>query len=77
MPHFLHRHIIKWNGETLTRIFHIVKLCTAIAQLHQFAARNRQRSATDLATARLPVSFSFAYGLMGRSPDLSRFFFDC
>ena len=76
MPHFLHRHIIKWGGEMLTWIFRILELCKANAQLYQFAARNWQRSATGLAIARLPVSLSFACGLMGWSPDLRRFFSD-
>ena len=56
MPHFLHRHIIKWDEEWLTRIFRVMKLCKANAQLHQFAARNWQRNATGLAIARLQVS---------------------
>ena len=96
MPHFLHRHIIKWDEELLTRIspipplstltsrathahptsprstgfcaiwgcisssstriFRIMKLCKANAQLHRFAARNRQRSLTGFAIARMPVS---------------------
>ena len=76
MPHFLHRHIIKWDEELLTRIFRIMKLCKANAQHHQFAARNRQRGVTGLAIAHLPVSLSFACGLMGWSPDLRRFFSD-
>ena len=67
--------IIKWDEELLTRIFRIMKLCKTNAQYHQFAARNRQRSVTGLAVARLPVSLSFACGLMGWSPDLRRFFF--
>ena len=53
-----------------------MKHCKANAQLHQFAARNRQRSVTGLAIARLPVSLSFACGLVGWSPDLRRFFSD-
>ena len=76
MPHFLHRHIIKWDEELLTRIFRIMKLCKAYAQLHRFATRNRQRSVTGLAIARLPVSLSFACGLMGWSPNLRRIFPD-
>ena len=69
MPHFLHRHINKWDKELLTRIFRILIL-------RQFAARNRKRSVTGLAIARLPVSLSLACGVMGWSPGLRRFFSD-